>query len=531
MTPGIDIPSAPPADRTQPTPLIDQPIAPAGEPVRDREILDPVPRNDQDARPEKLAYRFPKRGELPALERCKCPKIARWAARVLMVGLAGTIVLMAFAPWQQTVKGSGDVTNYDPKLRPQIVQAPITGRVVRLGEGIREMSLVKKGDLICEMADLDPMRLEAMQTMRATREQARLSAENALQFARSELTSVQGLLPVLESQVQSLTRAREQRIASAEAALEVARKTREAAEALVNQRQAILTQAEADYQRQRQLFDEEFASQLTYQTAQRAYETARADLAKAEADVAAANEAIVQKERDRDATIESTQADIELAKSRLQDTRAKVEANRAKVSTAEQSLQSAELALTDLDSSVRRQQNQRVVAPIDGYLVKIYADAGSSVVALGSPVARIVPDTEDRVVQIWLDGNDATLVEPGRHVRLQFEGWPAVQFAGWPSVAVGTFGGEVISVDATDDGEGRFRMLVKEVSGTDPITGLVEEPWPQGRFLRPGVRSNAWVLLETVSLWWVVWRNLNGFPPVVDTNSDKPPKTPKLPKL
>ncbi|MEM9588586.1 MAG: toxin secretion protein, partial [Planctomycetota bacterium] len=121
--------------------------------------------------------------------------------------------------------------------------------------------------------------------------------------------------------------------------------------------------------------------------------------------------------------------------------------------------------------------------------------------------------------------NDAPLVDPGRHVRLQFEGWPAVQFAGWPSVAVGTFGGEVISVDATDDGNGRFRILVKPTE---------EEKWPADKYLRQGVRTNGWVLLEQVPLWYEVWRNMNGFPQSVrsedDKDKQKSPKTPKLPK-
>ncbi|MCA9055996.1 MAG: toxin secretion protein, partial [Planctomycetaceae bacterium] len=61
-----------------------------------------------------------------------------------------------------------------------------------------------------------------------------------------------------------------------------------------------------------------------------------------------------------------------------------------------------------------------------------------------------------------------------------------------------------------------------------------DAPWPDDRHLRQGVRANGWVLLDTVPLWWEVWRQLNGFPPVVsqddagskDTKS-KPPKPPK----
>ena len=129
----------------------------------------------------------------------------------------------------------------------------------------------------------------------------------------------------------------------------------------------------------------------------------------------------------------------------------------------------------------------------------------------GDPLLTLVPDTADRAAELWVDGNDAPLVTPGRHVRLQFEGWPAVQFGGWPSVAVGSFGGTVARVDATDDGKGNFRILV--------VPDKDDEPWPSGRFLRQGVQAHGWVLLDRVSLGFEVWRQLNGFPPVVDVKA------------
>ena len=109
------------------------------------------------------------------------------------------------------------------------------------------------------------------------------------------------------------------------------------------------------------------------------------------------------------------------------------------------------------------------------------------------------------------------LIEPGRHVRLQFEGWPAIQFAGWPSVAVGTFGGKVAFVDATDDGFGAFRIVVVPDG---------DEPWPEGRFLRQGVRANGWILLDEVRLGFELWRQFNGFPPSVATEQAAPDKAP-----
>ena len=112
-----------------------------------------------------------------------------------------------------------------------------------------------------------------------------------------------------------------------------------------------------------------------------------------------------------------------------------------------------------------------------------------------------------------MNGNDIPLIHAGDPVRLQFEGWPAVQFTGWPSVAVGTFGGRVMLVDATDDGQGKFRILVQP----DPK----DEAWPSNRYLRQGVRTNGWVLLNRVSLGFELWRQFNAFPPTVTQQLDK----------
>jgi len=49
-------------------------------------------------------------------------------------------------------------------------------------------------------------------------------------------------------------------------------------------------------------------------------------------------------------------------------------------------------------------------------------------------------------------------------------------------------------------------------------------PWPSARWLRQGVRANGWVLLQRVPLWYEVWRQLNGFPPVITEDALDPKK-------
>lgn len=172
----------------------------------------------------------------------------------------------------------------------------------------------------------------------------------------------------------------------------------------------------------------------------------------------------------------------------------------------------ASAALVRMDVSVARQMNQQVTAPIDGAILRIVAGQGGQIVKQGDLLTVLVPTTATRTVELWLDGNDLPLVEAGRRVRLQFEGWPAIQFSGWPSVAVGTFGGEVALVDAMTSSDGKFRVFIQPTA---------EEQWPETRFLRQGVRVNGWVLLSQVSLGYEIWRQLNGFPPNL---SSKPPK-------
>jgi multidrug efflux pump subunit AcrA (membrane-fusion protein) len=188
----------------------------------------------------------------------------------------------------------------------------------------------------------------------------------------------------------------------------------------------------------------------------------------------------------------------------------------------------AEAKLAEMETKLSRQKSQNVVADQDGVLVRIYAPQGGVIVSAGEPLALLVPDTEDRAVELKIQGNDLPLVQQGRAVRLQFEGWPAVQFTGWPSVAVGTFGGVVRYVDHADDGTGYYRVLIFP----DPDG----DKWPEGHYLRQGVRTLGWILLDEVSFGWELWRRLNGFPmtvsePAIETSKPTPPGSIKSKKV
>lgn len=491
--------------------------------------------SDLKTRPEDTTFKRPRRrvtmlqpqaydeSLMPSLQLAKSSRFARRVGHTLLAAIVLWMLLVLFAPWQQNVRGSGSVIGFYPQDRPQTIEAPMKGRVSRLGDEIYENARVAKGQVIAEIQDLDESYLQRLENQL---EASRFKVESLRQLVdanRRNLTAANSVKTTLEAQLATYRSVREQVLQSADALIEAAEGRVRSAQQRVEEHRAALTQVELDYDRQKTLYENNIKSALAFQQAERKLSESKAKVSQAEADLDSAEADLKSKRRDRDAIGSKAQADIEYVTSLLRKAEGDVAKSESEISKSESELQTAQNSVTDAETKLARQQMQTIRAPVAGVVTQILPNVGSRMLKPGDPICVIVPDAEERAVQIWLDGNDATLVEPGRHVRLQFEGWPAVQFAGWPSVAVGTFGGTIVSVDATDDGRGRFRALVRPDEA--------DQEWPQNRYLRQGVRANGWVLLNRVPLWFEIWRKMNGFPPVVDFDPDaKTVKTLKLPK-
>ncbi len=196
---------------------------------------------------------------------------------------------------------------------------------------------------------------------------------------------------------------------------------------------------------------------------------------------------------------------------------------RIKVQQLIGTLEEATTELNQAETSLSRQGSQLVVAPRDGTIMHVEAGDTATIVTAGQPLASFMPANSERAVQIYIDGRDIGLVQPGRDVRLQFEGWPAFQFSGRPDIAVGTFRGEVVFVEPSARADGTFRVLVQEPERTENclnaqvengIPRMGECGWPPESFVRLGANVRGWILLETVPLGFEIWRLLNNFPPV-----------------
>ncbi|MFM7726623.1 MAG: HlyD family secretion protein, partial [Flavobacteriales bacterium] len=161
-----------------------------------------------------------------------------------------------------------------------------------------------------------------------------------------------------------------------------------------------------------------------------------------------------------------------------------------------------------------------VKAPQDGYVVQAKVSGLGETVSEGDVICSIMPSSPQLAIQLYVQPMDIPLLEKGRKVRIQFDGWPALVFSGWPGASFGTFGGIVKVIDNFDT-QGRYRILV--VPDPDDIA------WPEQ--LRVGSGAFGWIMLKDVPIWYELWRQFNGFPPdYLEKQPDKSKSTiqPKL---
>ena len=445
-----------------------------------------------------------------ALARAATPRFVQSLGRLLFLVFLGTPFLLAFVPWQQTVMCRGTVTAYSPTERMQVLTARVSGQVRTWH--VVEGSRVKMNDPVVDIEDNDRElagRLDAQRAFLAER----------LLAARDEVTELAAAARAQES-------ARGAAVKAAEANREAAQKSIEVAKQSKANADFALTFEKNRFETFEDLFtNPEFGgleSRLARDEARMRSDRAQTDTDKADAEIQRSLATLLTQEALLLQADANGLSAISVARSNLRK--------------AEQNLFTIERELQEIDNRIERFKARNVLAPCDGFVYRVAANVGQGgqYVKEGDELCTIVPDTNDRVVELFVDGLDAPLVlayadRAGRmpHVRLQFEGWPAIQFSGWPELAIGTFGGQVRQVDSAATIGGTFRVLV------EPESRLEGDVWPAAEFLRQGNQAVGWVLLNRVPLGYEIWRRLNGFPPVLapeakQRGGDKDPKPPKI---
>ncbi len=457
----------------------------------------------------------------PALRLVRSTRIIRRIGRFLFVLLIILVMASIFAPWQQSIKGTGDVIAFDPFERPQPVQAPVKGRIAERGAGVQENAYVKKGQLLFRIEDQDPLYLSRLEQQMTNAQNELNVAEMRLERSRELKINNERIVEVTGEELEAMHTAQDELVQAYDRFVSQEENKFEASKNKLLASEAKFTLAEADYKRKQALYDEGIESELKLQESEQKFLDAQAQVEISKQELQNASIGIEGKKNEREAKRQEWQAKINKVESQLEKAKAEVAKAEIDINKTSEEINQKRSKLIDQQGKVAVQMTQEVLAPRDGYIMNLTVFDTSSIVKPGDQLCRIVPRTEQPAVQIWVAGNDVPLITTGRKVRLLFEGWPAVQFSGWPSVAVGTFGGEVALVDSTTDHpEGKFRVVI--------LPDQEDIPWPKYPYLRQGVRVNGWVLLDQVQLGYEVWRRMNGFPPSLqpkkDGNERKPPK-------
>ncbi|NRT11820.1 HlyD family secretion protein [Flavobacterium sp. 14A] len=391
-------------------------------------------------------------------------------------------VLILFLPWTQNISGSGAVTTLKPNQRPQSIQSVISGRIENWY--VQEGDFVNKGDTILFISEIKE---DYMDPNLVANTQKQVNAK------KMSLESYGSKVSTLSTQIRSIESERGLKFEQAQNKIKQSLlKIKSDSMDLV----AVKTQlkiANTQFDRAMQL-NKEGLKPLTD------VEEKRLKLQEVEAKIITQeNKFLSSKNEYINAKVETNRINAEYAE---------------KMSKAQSDQYTALSNQFDTEAQVNKLENQYanysirngmyyIKAPQSGYVNRVLQAGIGQTVKEGTPIVSIMPAVFDIAVETYIDPIDLPLVHRGEKIRVWFDGWPTIVFSGWPDVSYGTFGGKIVAIENFISDNGKYRMLI--------APDKEAEPWPKEISIGSGAETIA--LLDTVPIWFEIWRILNGFPP------------------
>lgn len=400
----------------------------------------------------------------------------------LMIGLLIGLIVLLFMPWQQNITGDGSLTALSPQDRPQTLQNAIPGRIERWN--VAEGDLVKKGDTLLIISEIKDEYFDPNLPQRLNEQ---------LQAKRGSMSATDAKITALDGQMTALQAGLDVKLASAR------NKVKQARFKVISDSTELIA-VRNFYQTARTRLDRFEEAHRNGLISLTDLETRRLKFAEDQAKV------IAQENKLNGARQELANSSLDLTEIQA-DYAEKLAKSRSDQSSALSYRAEATGEVAKLQNKISSVDVRRglyvIRAPQDGYVVRALKAGIGETIKEGESIATLQPAKPALAVEMYVRAMDVPLITPGRKVRIQFDGWPAVQFSGWPTVAVGTFGGQVAVVDAVSSDNGKYRLLVRP--------DKADQTWPAQ--LRQGSGVYGWVMLDDVPIWYEIWRQLNGFPP------------------
>ncbi|MCB9223868.1 MAG: HlyD family efflux transporter periplasmic adaptor subunit [Crocinitomicaceae bacterium] len=419
----------------------------------------------------------------------------RTSNRVLLRLIGGTFIVLLivmFIPWTQNIRSYGDITTLHPDQRPQTIHSVIAGRIEKWY--VKEGDFVSKGDTIAFISEIKPEYFDPLLVDR-TGEQTELKKMTVMSY-EEKIEALDNQIRILHEQLD--LKLQQGRIKLQQANLKVTNDSISVEAASINY------QTSADqFKRIEEMYKDGLKSKTDLENRQVKMQQAYSYLVEAENKLLASRSELIATR-------------IELSNIQM-----KYDSDIAKALSDKYSAQSNKLTYQGEVSKLENQYSNYelrssfyyILAPQDCYVTKLIANGIGETIKEGSEVVTIMPTNFQLAAEIYVDPLDLPLLKVGEHVRLQFDGWPAIVFSGWPNASYGTYGGRIYAIDQYISENGKYRILVEQ----DPN----DHPWPEA--LRYGGGVNAMVLLEDVPIWYELWRKINGFPPnYYKSHTEKP---------
>ncbi len=421
------------------------------------------------------------RAKFQSLAKAENRKSGRALLRILTI-VFGLFFILIFLPWTQNIHTRGNVTALRPEQRPQTIHSIIAGRMEKWF--VQEGDFVRKGDTILHISEIkdeyfDPNLLDRTQEQLKSKE---MSAKSYGEKVKS-----------LDNQIDALNRTNRLKLEQAKNKLQQSR-LKVVSDSIDYEASIINYEiAQEQFRRMEKLYQDGLKSLTEMENRKLTLQKAQAAMISAE------NKLLTSKNEVINARVELTSIGAQY---------------RDEISKAESDKFTALSSMYDAEAAVTKLQNQYmnysvrigmyyITAPQDGYITKAIQSGIGETVKEGEDIVSIMPAEYDLAVEMYVKPIDLPLMDKGQHVRVQFDGWPAIVFSGWPNTSYGTYGGQVFAIDNFISNNGNYRILVVP----DPN----DHPWPEA--LRIGSGTKNMVLLKDVPIWYELWRKINGFPP------------------
>ena len=391
-------------------------------------------------------------------------------------------VLIMFLPWTQNIRVSGNVSTLYQGQRPQQLNSPIPGKIIKWH--VKNGDHVSKGDTILELSEvkegyMDPQLLSRTQEQVNAKKSVRDFYKAKVQTTDAQLEAINASRSLKLEQLKIKISQLHTKIAAEEAELA----------AVTNE----LELSRDQYGRQKKLYDDGLVSLTQFQQRGLSFQNASAKKIAAENKLLQSRQEIMTLNIERNAIMQDYTEKVSKTEGERFQSMGEIEGSIGEIAKLE----------TQAANYRVRQGMYAVLASQDGQVVQLTKSGIGEILKETESIGTIVPKIVDYAVEIYVKPVDLPLLKIGQRVMCIFDGFPAIIFSGWPNSSYGTFAGTVVAIESNINANGLFKALV--------IEDTKQKSWPDQIKMGAGVKGIA--ILNDVPVWYELWRNINGFPP------------------